>query len=189
MPGNTPWARGCNRDTGVRAYGEQLNAIAKRYPYEAALEIGCAWAVSTMAILTAQDHGVLTSVDIDPDVQATEEVKANDYESRWTFVLADSKAFWKSNTETFDLVFVDGDHSIETARTDLFEAWRALRPGGVLVIDDVLHAANLDRTAGAEGYLFGVAYASWQLVFHHQIREVRTTPRLLYIPKPAHATG
>jgi predicted O-methyltransferase YrrM len=36
-----------------------------------------------------------------------------------------------------DLVHIDGDHSQEGCRHDLGLAWAALRPGGVLLVDDV----------------------------------------------------
>ena len=189
MPGTTEWAAQCNAKRGAREYGQQLDAIVRQYPYETALEVGSAWGISTMAILAAQPHGTLTSVDIDPDVRARQEVAANGFESRWNFIVADSKELWRGNTQQFDLIYIDGDHSPEPVRNDLFQAWRALRRGGVLIVDDVKHPANLDPAAGPEGRLYGVAFAAWQLVFSEKIQEVRTTRRLLYIPKPSRAPG
>jgi len=43
---------------------------------------------------------------------------------------------------TFDLVLVDGDHSLEGASIDLDNAWRLLRPDGILVMDDLTHPAH-----------------------------------------------
>jgi len=37
---------------------------------------------------------------------------------------------------TVDLFFVDGNHAYENARSDSFQAFRSLRPGGVIVWDD-----------------------------------------------------
>ena len=88
-----------------------------------------------------------------------------------------------TNTREFDLIYIDGDHSPDRVRNDLFEAWRFLSPDGALIIDDVLHRANLDPAAGSEGHLHGVAFAAWQLVFRDKIEELRATDRLLYIPK------
>lgn len=42
--------------------------------------------------------------------------------------------------EEFDLVLVDGDHSAEGALTDLLNAWPLVRPGGILVMDDIHHS-------------------------------------------------
>lgn len=38
----------------------------------------------------------------------------------------------------FDLIFVDGDHTIPGARRDLTDGWRLLEAGGVLVMDDTV---------------------------------------------------
>lgn len=42
----------------------------------------------------------------------------------------------------FDLVLVDGDHSLKGAASDLEQGWRLLRGGGVLVFDDILHPCH-----------------------------------------------
>jgi predicted O-methyltransferase YrrM len=177
MPEATDWSRRCNANPGALAYGRQLHEIVRSHPYTRALEIGAAWGVSTMAILTAQDEGHLTSVDVDPDVKASGEVSANGLADRWRLVVQDSRLFWRENRETFDLVYVDGDHAFQPARVDLFGAWRVLEPGGILVIDDVLHPENV-------GGDYGVAVAAWQLVVEERITQVRSTPRLVYLPKP-----
>lgn len=41
-----------------------------------------------------------------------------------------------------DLALIDGDHSIPGASRDLIEVWPLVRPGGVLVFDDVAHPAH-----------------------------------------------
>ncbi len=38
---------------------------------------------------------------------------------------------------TFDLAFIDGDHRFEGAFTDLYYAGRLVKPGGVIVVDDM----------------------------------------------------
>ena len=45
--------------------------------------------------------------------------------------------------ETFDLITVDGDHSLMGCLKDLQNCWEILRPGGFLVIDDLSHPAHL----------------------------------------------
>lgn len=51
----------------------------------------------------------------------------------------------------FDLILVDGDHSLRGALTDLLLGWQKLQRGGVLIFDDLVHPAH--------GYLMDVALA------------------------------
>lgn len=49
-------------------------------------------------------------------------------------------------SEGFDIVFLDGNHMYEAVRTDLREATRLVRDGGILCGDDLeLQAAQVDR--------------------------------------------
>lgn len=55
------------------------------------------------------------------------------------FLDGDSKDTVPVLQEPFDLVTVDGDHSPEGAYADLMNAWPLVRPGGILVMDDIHH--------------------------------------------------
>ncbi len=45
----------------------------------------------------------------------------------------------KISCKRFDLINIDGDHSYNGALTDLRNAWKLLKPGGILVFDDIIH--------------------------------------------------
>lgn len=47
-----------------------------------------------------------------------------------------SDVFFDQNTDTFDLVFVDGDHSYEQSRRDIVNSLERLRPNGLVLVDD-----------------------------------------------------
>lgn len=47
-----------------------------------------------------------------------------------------SDAFFRKNTEKFDVIIVDGDHRVGPAMRDLHNSLRALQPGGLLLCDD-----------------------------------------------------
>jgi hypothetical protein len=38
---------------------------------------------------------------------------------------------------SFDVVHVDGGHSLECATSDLFAAYLLARPGGIIILDDI----------------------------------------------------
>jgi hypothetical protein len=45
--------------------------------------------------------------------------------------------------EVFDLVLVDGDHSLQGAMADYQNCWPLLKPGGIMLADDTHHPAHL----------------------------------------------
>lgn len=178
--------RRTNENPGAVAYASQLYSILEQHEYTDALEIGGAWGISTLTILDASPSSHLTTVDIDPNIQASREVSANGLEDRWTFVVADSRDFWTQNEDEFDLVYIDGDHSITGVRRDLHGGWAALKPGGLLVLDDIVHAAHIDAADATEGYIYGVALGAWQFILALDTPVlVGGTPRLAWIKKPS----
>ena len=49
-----------------------------------------------------------------------------------------SNIFFSNNFETFDLIFVDGDHSSHQVKLDIENSWKVLNKGGYLLLDDYL---------------------------------------------------
>lgn len=60
-------------------------------------------------------------------------------------------------TTRYDYVYVDGDHSAAGALFDMTVAWRLVRLGGLMVIDDVLADAHV-ATVGASASAFVAAH-------------------------------
>lgn len=60
----------------------------------------------------------------------------------------------------FRLVFIDGSHEYENVKVDIFNAWKFLSPGGVLVLDDVhgfpgvIDFPGVLRAAQESGHVF-----------------------------------
>lgn len=72
-------------------------------------------------------HGVLRSVDFQGEV---------------TFHDGDSKEKVPEIKEKFDMILVDGDHSADGCTIDMVNAWRLLNPGGIMLVDDIIHPAH-----------------------------------------------
>lgn len=51
-------------------------------------------------------------------------------------------ALMPERANSFDLVLVDGDHSLEGARADLDNVWPLVRPGGAVLFHDICHPAH-----------------------------------------------
>lgn len=182
LPQTTEWMQGQMEHEPTRSYAQEIYEIVREFPYSKALEIGSAWGVSGMAILTA-GKGYLTSVD--PNVnELTNEVRANGLEQRLTPYLMRSEKFWLENKGTYDLIYIDGSHLYKDFKNDIYEAWKVLNPDGLLICDDITHPANMkgDPTRDNEAE-YGIAFGAWEFIKEHQITKIHTTTRLLYIYK------
>ena len=80
--------------------------------------------------LEYQDHEILDEQDSGREIALKHEYKVNE-------IKAFSDDFFASNTQTFDAIFIDGDHSYEQVRKDTENALRVLKPGGILIWHDV----------------------------------------------------
>ena len=49
-----------------------------------------------------------------------------------------SNDFFSNNFQSFDLIFVDGDHSSGQVKKDINNSWKILNNGGYLILDDYL---------------------------------------------------
>lgn len=190
MPEQTAWAKKQNAHEPTRKYGEALHNLVRDHgqhwvpknPIQA-LEIGAAWGVSALAILTANPSIHLTSVDPDINAKARAEVLANGLGGRHKMLLARSQDFWAFNKQKYDLIYIDGSHRYEDARPDLFAGWEALEPNGLLIADDITHPANNRVDKDGISVEYGVALAAWELIVAYGITEVKTAERLLCIRK------
>lgn len=103
------------------------------------VEIGTQIGISTRVLLTVahMTDAHLFSMDIDPSCgegKTKEWAKKNGFDSRWTF-------FGKASQEVepiqnADFLLVDGDHSYEAVCSDMSRHGTAVRPGGIIVLDD-----------------------------------------------------
>ena len=51
-------------------------------------------------------------------------------------ILGDSTKTLSSLKDTYDLIHIDGGHSLEVANSDIVEAYRLAREGTIIIMDD-----------------------------------------------------
>ena len=129
--------------------GIQLYKIIKQYKPKNLVEIGFAVGISTLFMLCAlESNAELISVDPYQKIQwdkfgliNVDNIlkEQNLPKTIHKFIEEYSKIFFKNTNKTFDLVFIDGDHSYEGTMIDLIGANKILKKNGLLIIDDVLH--------------------------------------------------
>jgi predicted O-methyltransferase YrrM len=159
-----------------------LFALTKAIGARQALEIGTHLGFSTLHIAAAlSDNGTpakLTTVDI-VDVNDEEQARYKSFgasmsarqrlrnlglEHRVEFAVSPSEAFLKRTSETYDIIFVDGDHSEVGAYFDIAWSLMRLSDRGIIVLHDVNDPD--DPTPGLDGGQYGVHWALHRLRSH-----------------------
>jgi predicted O-methyltransferase YrrM len=134
------------------------------------VETGVAHGVTSRLILEALERngsGQLWSIDRPPmeaewKVQVGIAVSAP-LKGRWTYVFGSSRRRLPALLDSLgriDLFIHDSLHSERNVRFELDQAWRALRPGGAVVVDDIdTNRGFHSFTAANSGHLFFVGEA------------------------------
>lgn len=152
----------------TREYSEEIFKFVSGIKYNQAMEVGCIWAISTLSILYAGE-GTLKSVDPIPQtnerMHAWAEVRLHGLEPRWSSYYGRSEKFFKENTDTFDLIYIDGSHLYDDVKNDLANGWSILIKGGHLLIDDYLHEQNVTKD-------YGVSLAVLEFMYNNQVKPV-----------------
>lgn len=155
----------------TKAYYDRLVGIIKHVEPKRVLEIGTGWGISGSAFM---DCLVPELVTLDPNIDspdgkvAMEELNAHNINTELTWMKATSKEFLPKLAETnqsFDLIYIDGDHGYEGVKSDIEMAVPLLTEKGFLLFDDFFHAKNLDPDSG--GYRYGIIRAVREYLLNH----------------------
>jgi predicted O-methyltransferase YrrM len=90
-----------------------INSLIKEHGFKSYLEIGLGNGANFKSIMEC------AKVGIDPNKNTT------------------SDLFFESNKDSFDLIFIDGDHTSEQVEKDIVNAWNHLKKGGAILIHDI----------------------------------------------------
>lgn len=131
-------------------------------PIRHALELGVFEGRSVLWMLDHLDVEKVTAVDWWDrawlehrehfDTEANFDHNIAPYGDRVVKVKASTLDFLKTNTATFDLIYIDGGHAGKNVITDAALAHHALRPNGLLIFDDYgqdKDPTRIDRARGA----------------------------------------
>ena len=135
------------------AGGAALCFLAATIGARAVVEVGTGTGVSGLWLLRGMaDDGVLTSIDVDPEIQRaarTTFTEAGYGPSRLRLINGMGlEVLSRLRDGAYDLVFIDA-LPVEYPR-HLDEALRLLRPGGLVVLDDVLRVGRVGDAATAD---------------------------------------
>lgn len=131
----------------------QLTVLAAASGAKAIIELGTGAGVSGLALLAANPDSHLTTIDIEPEHQASARnayAEAGIAPTRVRFINGRaSDVLPRMNESAYDLVFVDADP--ESALEYVEHGLRLATPGGLVLVNQALHgAANAaDRSDAA----------------------------------------
>ena len=112
------------------------------------LEIGSGWGLFTRFMMMYAPRSKVTTIDKIGEPKSFTKNTAG-YEDRITRLTGDSKDYMPAVAdESFDTVMVDGDHGYEGCKSDLMHAFRIVRRGGVVIVDDIWHEKNFEDDYG-----------------------------------------
>ncbi len=124
---------------------DNLNQILVDFDAHNIAEIGFNAGHSALLFLSASKKNKVTSFDLAEHAYSTaaKEFIDKHFYKRHDLIKGDSKESLlnyaaKFPSRKFDLLFIDGGHDFETALTDLINAKKLIKEGGIVVLDDTI---------------------------------------------------
>ena len=122
----------------------EIREIIRQFGFKKGLEVGLAYGMSANYILSSTDSITLTSIDpfqeTDYDNMGLENLRSNGLLKRHKYINEFSEFALPElirKGESYDFIFIDGDHKFEGALIDFFYASRLIENGGLIVFDDL----------------------------------------------------
>lgn len=130
------------------------------------LEIGSGWGIFTrIAMMLSNSYLEYTTIDKIDKPKSFEE-NTRGFEHRINKILGDSTVeLQKYKDDTYDLIFIDGDHGYEGFKKDFINSWRVIKSGGYILIDDIYHRHNFGDGPKDD---YGIMEAVSELAFEYK---------------------
>ncbi len=140
---------GFEKDFGVYTYYADYAKAGFKYKPKKIMEIGVRFGYSAMALVYGSMEAGIKNVHLTGlDDEGYHPGSNQEAQEHFTKLLPECHAqFYTIDTvtkgfpdevedQTYDLIHVDGNHSVEGALGDMKNSWRILNKGGVMIVDD-----------------------------------------------------
>lgn len=127
---------GCTFPT---SYIKSLFALVEDGDFKNILEVGFDTGSSSLALLRACPNATMLSIDIQDCPVGRQLIESSEVRERHIFIEADSRGYLRqlsTSNRKFDLIYIDGDHLYDVAKSDIYKAEALLQPGGIMIVDD-----------------------------------------------------
>jgi len=127
-----------NQPTDIHEHLQTLYMLSIELNLKTVLELGTRTGESTITLLLATKElgGTMTSVDVDPCLEAKEKVKKSELEKYWNFIQSDDISLdWNT---TIDHLFIDTSHTYDHTLAELRKFEPFVRKGGLITLHDIM---------------------------------------------------
>jgi len=124
--------------TNIHEHLQTLHMLTIEFNLKNVLELGTGSGESTVAFLQAAHEidGKVTSVDIDPCLEAKKLIKKSNFDERWQFIQSDDITFkWE---QPIDHLYIDTSHTYEHTLKELTKFEPLVKVGGVITLHDIV---------------------------------------------------
>ena len=135
------------------------------------LEVGSGWGLFSRAVMEYSKAELITIDKIPVDILKDYNARTAGFEGRITRLVGDSKLIVPTLEGSWDLMYIDGDHTYEGFKGDLELCWGR---APVILLDDIFHRHNFDTQ-------YGITRALWE--------KLRTTQASMIVYPVAHGVG
>lgn len=108
-------------------FGNVVNSLAKAFNVSSYLELGLDRCVTIQMVKESLPDCYCFGVDLRVSVK----------DGNFDYYEGTTDSFFEQNTKTFDLIFIDADHSHISAAKDLANALKVLNKHGVILMHDM----------------------------------------------------
>ena len=149
-----------------------LISYCQTYDTNTILEIGCFEGLSSVFFadnLLNNLNSTLTCVDpfMTIDNNDHQELIVNNTESNFDYNInmcknsnkiqvhkITSDEFFKTNTKTYNIIYIDGSHECDYIKRDMINSFRFLKPNGIMWMDDYLGGDSIKIKNTMDQFLF-----------------------------------
>lgn len=127
-----------HESTDIHEHLQTLHMLTIELDLKRILELGTRTGESTIAFLLAakEINGNVTSVDIDPCLEAKKKIKKFGLDQKWEFIQYDDlKLEWKME---IDHLFIDTSHTYHHTLGELKKYEPYVRKGGIITLHDIM---------------------------------------------------